>query len=87
MLAWLEDWPTLKARYSDEVFSYEVRGKEIQIPTKRTSLSNKRVSKVALPTLTGWSDLVKYAAQENLPGSFPYTAGTVSYTHLRAHET
>ena len=75
MLAWLENWPSLKARYSDDVFSFEVRGKEIRIPTKRTSLSNKSISKVALPTLTGWSDLVKYAAQENLPGSFPYTAG------------
>ena len=75
MLAWLEDWPSLKARYTDDVFSYEVRGKEIRIPTVRTSLSNKNISKVALPTFTGWSDLVKYAAQENLPGSFPYTAG------------
>ncbi len=75
MLAWLENWPSLRARYSDDVFSFEVRGKEIRIPTKRTSLSNKSISKVALPTFTGWSDLVKYAAQENLPGSFPYTAG------------
>jgi len=75
MLAWLEDWPSLKARYNDEVFSFEVRGKEIRIPTKRNSLSNRSISKVALPTYTGWSDLVKYATQENLPGSFPYTAG------------
>jgi methylmalonyl-CoA mutase len=75
VLAWLEEWPSLKARYKDEIFSFEVRGKEIRIPTKQTSLSNNSISKVALPSFTGWSDLVKYATQENLPGSFPYTAG------------
>ena len=75
MLAWIEEWPSLKARYSDDIFRYEVRGKEIQIPTQRTSLSNKSISKVSLPNFNGWSDLIKYAAQENIPGSFPYTAG------------
>ena len=75
VLAWLEEWPSLKARYKDEIFSFEVRGKEIRIPTKQTSLSKKSISKVAIPSFTGWSDLVKYATQENLPGSFPYTAG------------
>ena len=75
VLAWLEEWPSLKARYKDEIFSFEVRGKEIRIPTKQTSLSKNSISKVALPSFTGWSDLVKYATQENLPGSFPYTAG------------
>jgi len=75
VLAWLEEWPSIKARYKDEIFSFEVRGKEIRIPTKQTSLSKKSISKVSLPSFTGWSDLVKYATQENLPGSFPYTAG------------
>ena len=75
ILAWLESWPELKARYKEDVFGYEVRGQEIQIPTKQTSLSKNLISKVALPSFTGWNELVKYATQENLPGSFPYTAG------------
>ncbi len=75
ILAWLEDWPELKTRYKEDVFSYMVRGQEIQIPTKQTSLSKNLISKVALPSFTGWNELVKYATQENLPGSFPYTAG------------
>ena len=75
ILAWLEYWPELKTRYKEDVFSYMVRGQEIQIPTKQTSLSKNLISKVALPSFTGWNELVKYATQENLPGSFPYTAG------------
>ena len=75
MLAWLEDWPALKARYKEDVFGYKVRGQEVRIPTKQISLSNNLISKVALPSFTGWNELAKYAAQENLPGTFPYTAG------------
>ena len=87
MLSWLESWPALKARYKEDVFSYEVRGKEINIPTKQTSLSNKSISKVALPSFTGWSDLVKYATQENLPGSFPYTSGIYPFKRTEEDPT
>jgi len=73
--AWIEAWPELKARYSAEVYTYEVRGREINIQTKRQSLSHQKISKISLPSYSSWGDLVRWSAQENLPGAFPYTAG------------
>jgi methylmalonyl-CoA mutase len=34
-----------------------------------------RIPKIALPKYNDWGDLIKWKGQENLPGSFPYTAG------------
>jgi methylmalonyl-CoA mutase len=73
--AWLEGWDELKARYSADVYSFEVRGKEIRIPTQHLSLSQQKIPKISLPSYSSWGDLVRWQAQENLPGSFPYTAG------------
>ena len=72
---WLEGWPELRGRYEAEEYVFQVRGKDIKIPTSSKSLSHQDIPKVALPSLTGWRDLAKWHLQENLPGSFPYTAG------------
>ena len=72
---WLEGWPELRARYEADEYVFQVRGKDIKIPTSSKSLSHQDIPKVALPSLTGWQDLAKWHLQENLPGSFPYTAG------------
>ena len=39
------------------------------------SLSGTRISKVVLPKYKDWGDLLRWQAQENVPGSFPFTAG------------
>ena len=72
---WLEGWPELRGRYQADEYVFQVRGKDIKIPTSSKSLSHQDIPKVALPSLTGWRDLAKWHLQENLPGSFPYTAG------------
>ena len=72
---WLEGWPELRGRYEADEYVFQVRGKDIKIPTSSKSLSHQDIPKVALPSLTGWRDLAKWHLQENLPGSFPYTAG------------
>jgi methylmalonyl-CoA mutase len=75
VLEWLEQWPELRARYESEVYTYQVRGKDIHVETTSESLSHLNIPKIAVPRLQGWSDLTRWALQENLPGSFPYTAG------------
>jgi len=40
-----------------------------------TSLSGTRIPKVVLPKYKDWGDLLRWQAQENIPGSFPFTAG------------
>ncbi|HCT22175.1 MAG TPA: hypothetical protein DIW54_02085, partial [Chitinophagaceae bacterium] len=34
-----------------------------------------RIPKVVLPKYKDWGDILHWQLQENLPGSFPYTAG------------
>lgn len=75
LMAWLDQWPALRARYRDAVYSFDVRGKQINIETTSKSLSQLDIPKVSVPRISGWKDLLRWALQENLPGSFPYTAG------------
>ena len=75
LLAWLESWPALRQRYKEAIYSFEVRGNMLEIETSTKSLSHQSIPKVATPRLNGWQDLLRWALQENLPGTFPYTAG------------
>lgn len=74
-LHWLENWPAEAQRYQAEDYIFEVRGKEIRIPTTTKSLSHQDIPKVSVPRLKGWTDLLRWSLQENLPGYFPFTAG------------
>ena len=71
----LKTWDDTKKAFHEEFYSYFVRGKEIKVETSTESLSHLRIPKIALPKYTDWGDLIKWKGQENLPGSFPFTAG------------
>ena len=71
----LKNWEGTKEQLSGDYFSYFVRGKEIKVDTKTESLSHIKIPKIALPKYSDWGDLIRWKGQENLPGSFPYTAG------------
>ena len=71
----LKNWDQTKAQLSGDSYSYFVRGKEIKVETKTESLSHLKIPKIALPKYHDWGDLIQWKGQENLPGSFPYTAG------------
>jgi len=71
----LKLWPEQRQQYSQDELVYQVRGKEIRQPLKRTTLSHSKVSRVALPRYQDWGDLLAWQMTENLPGQFPYTAG------------
>ena len=74
-LHWLEHWPEEADRYRQADYVFEVRGKEIRIPTTTKSLSHQDIPKVSVPRLEGWKDLLRWGLQENVPGAFPFTAG------------
>jgi isobutyryl-CoA mutase len=76
---WLEEWPTEAAKYQDDFYIFKVRDKEIKIQTYSLSLSNSRISKVALPKYEAWGELLKWGLRENVPGQFPYTAGVFPF--------
>jgi isobutyryl-CoA mutase len=71
----IEDWQEKIKKYTDEVYSFKVRGKDIAIQTHTESLSHLKIPKISLPKYEGWGDLLKWMLQENVPGEFPYTAG------------
>ncbi|MFT7587924.1 MAG: methylmalonyl-CoA mutase [Limisphaerales bacterium] len=71
----LENWPALAQQYRDEIFTFHVRNKAINVETHTESLSHQKIAKVALPRYEAWGDLLHWMLQENLPGSFPFTSG------------
>jgi methylmalonyl-CoA mutase len=71
----LTGWKSEEEKYSGELYTYKVRGKEIKVPNHTESLAHLKIPKVALPKFRSWGDKVRWAMQENTPGFFPYTAG------------
>ncbi|MBX2923015.1 MAG: methylmalonyl-CoA mutase [Chitinophagaceae bacterium] len=71
----LGEWKQLQEKYGKEVFEYTVRGKVIRQDMATTSLSGTSIKKVMLPKYNDWGDILRWQLQENVPGSFPYTAG------------
>ena len=72
----LRGWPEWEARYRQAAFRYEVRGKPVEVPARKETLSELSLSRVALPRFEGWGDRLRWRLLENVPGEFPYTAGT-----------
>ncbi|MCO5197357.1 MAG: methylmalonyl-CoA mutase family protein [Anaerolineae bacterium] len=75
----LETWAEKVARYKVDEFVYQVRGRDIRVPTKFETLSRNRIARVAMPRYTAWGDILKWSLQENVPGEFPYTAGVFPF--------
>ncbi|HWK85116.1 MAG TPA: methylmalonyl-CoA mutase family protein, partial [Caldimonas sp.] len=57
----------------------KIRGKEIRTALTTTSLSGTHVPKVALPKFDDASEILRWQLKENVPGSFPFTAGVFAF--------
>ena len=75
----LEQWPQLVAAYSGDELALPAQGNEVRAPLARLSLSGNRIPRVALPRYEDHGDLLRWLLLENLPGSFPYTAGVFTF--------
>ncbi|MFO7680655.1 MAG: methylmalonyl-CoA mutase family protein [Chloroflexota bacterium] len=75
----LNEWDDKVARYAAGEYVYQVRGREVRVPTHRETLSHNRVPRVALPRTQNWGDILTWSLQENVPGEFPYTAGVFPF--------
>jgi len=71
----IESWPALRQAYQQDELVYQVRGQEVRQPLFYTTLSGTRLPRVILPRYQDWGDLLRWLLQENVPGSFPFTAG------------
>ena len=76
LLAGWKDWD---ANYQQPEFEYQVRGKTIRVANYRETLSELQLRKVARPRYQGAGDRLYWRLTENVPGEFPYTAGTFPF--------
>ncbi len=71
----IQKWPEKLEAYKQDFYEYNVRDKAIKQPMFTMSLSGTRIPKVILPKYNDWGDVLRWQAQENAPGRFPFTAG------------
>jgi methylmalonyl-CoA mutase len=71
----IQGWEDKKKLYQDDIYSFKVRDKVIEIKTHTKSLSQSDIPKVSVPKYRSWGDVLKWNLQESFPGEFPFTAG------------
>jgi isobutyryl-CoA mutase len=75
----LAQWPDMRKAYAGDEYVVKIRDKEIRTALTHTTLSGNKIRKVSLPTYECHGELLKWLLLDNVPGSFPYTAGTFAF--------
>ena len=75
----LAQWPEMQKAYAGDEFVVQIRDKEIRTALTSKSLSGTTIRKVSLPTYEDHGEILKWLMLDNVPGSFPYTAGTFAF--------
>lgn len=75
----LSMWPEMQRAYAGDEYVVKIRDKEIRTALTHTTLSGQKIRKVALPGYECHGELLKWLMLDNVPGSFPYTAGTFAF--------
>src|SRR5436190_17217516 len=75
----LDMWPRTKSSYSGDEYVVKIRDREIRTALTTTSLSGTKVRKVALPAYEDDGEILRWQLTENVPGSFPFTAGVFAF--------
>lgn len=75
----LDMWETVKQNFTGDEYVVKIRNKEIRTKLNSSSLSGTKIPKVALPKYTDHGELLTWMMKENVPGSFPYTAGVFAF--------
>lgn len=71
----ISNWSEKQKEYQKDFYEYTVRDKVIRQPMTSQSLSGTKIRKVVLPRYKDWGDILRWQAEENVPGHFPFTAG------------
>ena len=72
-------WPEMQAAYAGDEYVVKIRDKEIRTALTTKSLSGTTIRKVALPQYEDHGEILKWLMLDNVPGSYPYTAGTFAF--------
>ncbi len=72
-------WPDMVRAYAGDEYVVRIRDREIRTGLVHTTLAGQKIRKVVLPTYECHGELLKWMLLDNVPGSFPYTAGTFAF--------
>ncbi len=75
----LTQWPEMQKAYAGDEYVVKIRDKEIRTALTTKSLSGTTIRKVALPQYEDHGEILKWLMLDNVPGSYPYTAGTFAF--------
>ncbi|MBN8489214.1 MAG: methylmalonyl-CoA mutase, partial [Burkholderiales bacterium] len=75
----LAQWPDMVKAYAGDEYVVKIRDKEIRTALTHTTLSGNTIRKVALPPYEDHGEILKWLMLDNVPGSYPYTAGTFAF--------
>ncbi|OYQ38955.1 methylmalonyl-CoA mutase [Rhodoferax sp. TH121] len=75
----LAQWPEMQKAYAGDDYVVKIRDKEIRTALTTRSLSGTTIRKVALPQYVDHGEILKWLMLDNVPGSYPYTAGTFAF--------
>ncbi|MDH3638250.1 MAG: methylmalonyl-CoA mutase family protein [Gammaproteobacteria bacterium] len=75
----LEIWPQVRQSYAGDEYVVKIRDRELRASLFHTTLSGTRIPKVALPRFEDDGEILRWLLLENVPGSFPYTAGVFAF--------
>ncbi|MES2880323.1 MAG: fused isobutyryl-CoA mutase/GTPase IcmF [Pseudomonadota bacterium] len=75
----LAQWPAMQTAYAGDEYVVKMRDKEIRTALTSKSLSGTTIRKVALPQYEDHGEILKWLTLDNVPGSYPYTAGTFAF--------
>ncbi|MDB5840717.1 MAG: methylmalonyl-CoA mutase [Herminiimonas sp.] len=72
-------WPDMQSAYAGDEYVVKIRDKEIRTGLIYHTLSGTRIRKVSLPRFEDHGEILRFMMLENVPGSFPYTAGVFAF--------
>jgi isobutyryl-CoA mutase len=75
----MTQWPDMQKAYAGDEYVVKIRDKEIRTALTSKSLSGTTIRKVALPQYVDHGEVLKWLMLDNVPGSYPYTAGTFAF--------
>jgi len=75
----LDQWPDMVKAYAGDEYVVKIRDKEIRTRLTHETLAGTKIRKVALPKFSDEGEILRWLMKENVPGSFPYTAGVFAF--------
>ena len=75
----LAQWPDMQKAYAGDEYVVKIRDREIRTTLVTKSLSGTPIRKVSLPKYQDDGEVLQWLMLDNVPGSYPYTAGTFAF--------